>query len=49
MAKSATLKIPTAHNLSFMTHNISLAAPHNGLNRQAPPKRGYGKERDFPG
>lgn len=44
MAKSATLKIPTAHNLSFITHNISLAAPHNGLNREAPPKRGYGRE-----
>lgn len=39
MAKSATLKIPTPHNLSFITHNISLAAPHNGLNREAPPKR----------
>ena len=44
MAKSATLKIPIAHNLSFITHNISLAAPHNGLNREAPPKRGYGRE-----
>ena len=45
MAKSATLKIPTPHNLSFITHNISLAAPHNyGLNREAPPKRGYGRE-----
>lgn len=44
MAKSATLKIPTPHDLSFITHNISLAAPHNGLNREAPPKRGYGRE-----
>lgn len=43
MAKTAKLQIPTPHNLSFITHNISLAAPYNGLHREAPPKRGYGR------
>ena len=44
MAKTAKLKIPTPHNLSFIAHNISLAAPYNGLHQghqEAPPKRGY--------
>lgn len=41
MAKTAKLKIPTPHYLSFITHNISLAAPYNGLHQEAPPERGY--------